>query len=176
VGVRPGRTEITESWNGTDEKLSIVPDGNYIFKIVASTDLSAIDTVTGDVRPGSMMAEDLIVAELPVVRGGSVDPQGDFVKNSFLYPNPLRDATGTFQIYVPLQAKVTLKLYNIAGELVLEKDFGEKPADSYVTFNWAKTNQAGRAVAHGVYFAVIREEPSKGEKTALQTVKKFLIP
>ncbi|TPW21540.1 MAG: hypothetical protein FD126_600, partial [Elusimicrobia bacterium] len=176
VGVRPARSEISETWDGTDEKLSLVPDGNYIFKIVASTSIDAVDTLTGNLAPGAPLATDLIISEIPVVRGGSADPVNDFFGNTFIYPNPLRDAVGNFQIYVPLQAKVSLKLYNIAGEQVLDKDFGTYPADSYVYYAWPRTNQHGRPVAHGVYFALIREEGTRGERSLLQTVKKILIP
>lgn len=176
VGVRPARSEISETWDGTDEKLSLVPDGNYIFKVVASTSIDAIDTLTGNLAPGAPLAEDLIISEIPVVRGGSADPVNDFYGNTFVYPNPIRGAVGNFQIYVPLQARVSLKLYNIAGEQVLDKDFGVQPADSYVNYAWPKTNQHGRPVAHGVYFALIREEGTRGERSLLQTVKKLLIP
>lgn len=176
VGVRPARTEITENWDGTDETLSLVTDGNYLFKIVASTDLNAIDSITGDVRPGAALAEDLVIAEVPVVRGGSLDPINDFVNNTFVFPNPLRGGSGTWRIYVPLQSNVAMKIYNLAGDLVFDRHFGERPQDSYVIFPWDKTNQSGRSLAHGVYFAVIREEPTRGERTLFQTVKKFVIP
>lgn len=176
VGVRPARSEVSETWDGTDEKLSLVPDGNYIFKIVASTDINAIDTLTGNLAAGAPLASDLIISEIPVVRGGSLNPVNDFYGNTFMYPNPLRGPVGNFQIYVPLQARVSLKLYNIAGEQVLDKDFGVQPADSYVNYAWPKTNQHGKPVAHGVYFALIREEGTRGERSLLQTVKKILIP
>lgn len=176
VGVRPARAEVSESWDGTDEKLSLVPDGNYIFKIVASTSIDAIDTLSGNLAAGAPLAEDLIISEIPVVRGGSLDPVNDFYGNTFVYPNPLKDAVANFQIYVPLQGKVSLKLYNIAGEQVLDKDFGVQAADTYVNYAWPKTNQHGRPVSHGVYYALIREEGTRGEQSLLQTVKKLLIP
>lgn len=176
VGIRPARAEVSEIWDGTDETLAIVPDGNYLFKIVGSTSIDSIDTMTGNLAAGAPLAEDLIIAEVPVVRSGSVNPRGDFFGNTFVYPNPMRDPTATFKIYVPLQAKVSLKIYNIAGEQVLDKDFGVNAADTYVNFAWNKTNQHGRAVSHGVYFAVIREEGTRGEQSLFQTVKKLLIP
>ncbi|MBI3298759.1 MAG: hypothetical protein HYZ75_11380 [Elusimicrobia bacterium] len=176
TGVRPARAEVSEIWDGTDESLAIVPDGNYIFKIVGSTSIDSIDTITGNVAPGSALAEDLIIAEVPVVRGGSLAPESDFFANTFVYPNPLRDATATFKIYSPLQGRVTLKIYNIAGEQVLDKDFGVQAADTYINYVWDKSNQHGRKVAHGVYFALIREEGTRGEKSLFQIVKKMLIP
>ncbi|MEK7657489.1 MAG: hypothetical protein AAB412_07005, partial [Elusimicrobiota bacterium] len=176
VGVRPGRTEISDPWDGTDEKLTLVPDGNYIFKIVASTDIRAIDTITGDVGVGASLSEDLVIAEIPVVRSGSVDPMGDFNNNTIIYPNPVKGATANVQIYVPIQARVTMRVFTIAGEMVLEKDFGVQAADTYVQFPWAKINHAGRPLAHGVYFVLFREEPLKGERTPLQMIRKVLFP
>ncbi|PCI40555.1 MAG: hypothetical protein COB53_00760 [Elusimicrobia bacterium] len=176
IGVRPARTETTEVWDGTDETLAIVPDGNYIFKIVGSTDIAAINAITGDIAPGAALAEDLIIAEIPVVRGGSQNPQADFVNNTFVFPNPIRGANATFRIYSPLQATVSLKIFNLAGDLILTKEFGTQAEDSFINFLWDKTNQQGRPVAHGVYFFVVRQETNRGSKGLFQVVKKLLIP
>lgn len=176
VGVRPARTEVTESWDGTDLKLALVPDGNYVFRIFGSTDTAAIAQATGDAVPGAALAEDIIVNEIPVARGGQFDPKEEFIKNSFIYPNPVAGASGSIQIYSPRQADVSLKIYNIAGELVLDRNFGEQAQDSYVNFVWNKVNQAGRPVAPGVYFMLVREQPTQGEITPLQMVKKILLP
>jgi len=176
VGVREARREVTEAWDGTDESLSLVPDGNYLFKVIASTDMDAIDSITGDVVPGAVLAQDLVIAEIPVVRGHSLDPQADFEQNSFLYPNPIRSPTATFQIYVPIESRISMRMFNIAGDLVMERDFGLRAQDSYVRFSWDKTNQHGRKLAHGVYFYVLRLTAAKGEGFAFQTVRKLLIP
>ena len=176
VGVRPARTEISDIWEGKDEKLTIVPDGNYIFKIVASTDINSIDSVYGNVGAGAPLAEDLVIAEMPVVRAGSMDPLGDFTGNTILYPNPVHTASANIQIYVPIQSKVSMKAYTLSGEMVLSQDFGLRAADTYVEYVWNKTNQSGRRLAHGVYFFLFREEPVRGEKTPLQKVMKVLIP
>ncbi|MFH2204267.1 MAG: hypothetical protein ABIJ96_14200 [Elusimicrobiota bacterium] len=176
VGVRAARTEISENWDGTDETMSLVTDGNYLFKIVASTDINSINSVTGDVVPGAALAEDLVIAEIPVVRGGSAAPAEDFINNTFVYPNPLRSSTAKFRIYVPLQSIVSMKIYNIVGELVMNKDFGERAADSYVEFTWDKSNDAGRPLAHGMYFYIVQQKSNKGDSQLFQTVKKFIIP
>jgi flagellar hook assembly protein FlgD len=187
VGVRPARTEISDVWDGTDETMTMLPDGNYIFKIQASTDINSIDSLTGDVRTGAPMAEDLIIAEVPLVRGASLDPSGEFENNTIIYPNPMTAATANFRIFVPFEANVRMKIYTLSGELVYDKDFGRRPPNENcsleaaglnpcLTFSWNKTNMSGNPLAHGVYFALIREEPVKGERSPLQTVKKFLIP
>ncbi|MBI4051580.1 MAG: hypothetical protein HY400_03650, partial [Elusimicrobia bacterium] len=191
VGVRPARTLINELWDGTDQKLALVPDAGYIFKIVASTDLAAIDSVTGNVVAGASLADDIIVAEVAVARSGSLDPKADFEANTFIYPNPIRGSRavpgatcppGTssgdsiFQIYVPVQADVTLKIYNLAGDLIRSEGFGIKAPNSYVCFPWNRDNASGKTVAQGVYFGVVRQEGAGGQKDIFQTVKKILVP
>jgi len=180
VGVKPARTEIQDVWDGTDLRMSLVPDGSYKFKIVGSTDIKAIDDITGNVINPSALAEDRVLDEIPVVRGASQDPVADFENNSFVYPNPITTPQGNFQIYVPFQGKVTMRLYNIAGQLVFDKDFGEQApsfsSSGAIQFTWNRVNASGRQVARGVYYAVIRAEETLGGKQVLQTTKKFLIP
>ncbi|MEK7384221.1 MAG: hypothetical protein AAB262_13160, partial [Elusimicrobiota bacterium] len=87
--------------------------------------------------------------------------------------------TVTFRIHSPFRAKVILKLHNIAGELVLEKSFGEVAAAYQagpLTYVWSKVNAGGRGVARGLYYAVIRLEETEGGRQVLQTVKKVLVP
>lgn len=176
IGVRPGRTLINDVWDGRDTQLTQVTDGSYIFKITASTDLAAIDSVTGDVLSTGATADEIFVAEIPVSRSGTLNATQDFETNTIIYPNPVRGNQAVFKIRVPVQARVTMNLYTLNGDLILIRDFGEQPSDSYVNFTWNKDNQSGRKVAHGVYFAVIREEETLGQKRISQTVKKVLLP
>ncbi|MDE2040173.1 MAG: hypothetical protein KGO96_09905 [Elusimicrobia bacterium] len=180
VGVKPARTQIEDVWDGTDLTLSLVPDGDYKFKIVGSTDVKAIDDLTGNVLIPSELSEDRVIGDIPVVRGASADPQSDFENNSFVFPNPVRGPQATFQVYMPFQGTMKLKIYDVAGELVFEHDFGEQSpsfsSNGPLQFVWNRTNEAGRPVARGIYFAVLRAEETLGGKAVLQTVKKFLIP
>ncbi|HAZ08463.1 MAG TPA: hypothetical protein DCZ01_08085 [Elusimicrobia bacterium] len=179
VGVRPARTPIVDEWDGRDFRLSLVPDGNYKFKIVGSTDLAAIDDITGDVNNPGALSLDRLVDEIPVAVNASADPKADFEQNTFAYPNPITGPSATFQIHAPFRAKVQLKLHNIAGELVLDKNFGEVAAAYQagpLTYVWNKINQGGHEVARGLYYAVIRVEEAEGGRSVLQTVKKVLVP
>ncbi len=179
VGVRPARTAITDVWNGTDLKLALTKDGSYKFKIVGSTDLAAIDDISGDVINPSALSLDRLIDEISVVRNASISPAEDFANNTFNYPNPVTGPSTTFEIYSPFRAHVKMKLHSMSGDLILDKDFGEV-APSYqsgpISFVWSKVNQSGNKVARGLYFAVIRIEESEGGKNVLQTVKKVLIP
>ncbi|MFA6316780.1 MAG: hypothetical protein WC943_05120 [Elusimicrobiota bacterium] len=176
IGIRPARTLIEETWNGTDLRQALVPDGNYKFKLVASTDPVAIDDVTGNVLNSGALASDRPIDEIPVARLGSTDPFADFETNTYIYPNPVTGSVGRIRIYVPVQGTVKVKMYNLSGGFVWEKDFGEKPLDSYIDYDWNKTNSAGRPVARGMYWAVFRVEETLGGRNVLQVVKKILIP
>ncbi|MBI5210352.1 MAG: hypothetical protein HY927_10310 [Elusimicrobia bacterium] len=176
VGLRPARTLIEDAWNGTDLKQAVVPDGVYKFKLVGSTDAAAIDDLTGNVRNPGALALDKPIDDIPVVRLGISDPFGNFMVNTFVYPNPVKGATAHFKIYVPIQGAVKLKLYSMSGGNVLDKDFGERAQDSYVDFDWNKTNQAGKPVGRGMYWAVFRLEETIGGRSVLQIVKKVLLP
>ncbi|MDD5628133.1 MAG: hypothetical protein PHU21_03650 [Elusimicrobia bacterium] len=185
VGVRPGRTLITESWDGTDLRLGMVPDGNYKFAIVASTDMVAIDNITGNVLFPMELAEDRPLDEVAVARDQSFDPKGDFERFTYVYPNPVDGESANFVIFSPFQANVKMRIYTMSGDLVLDKDFGEQQANNYVNggstaggvpcFAWGRSNSAGRRVARGVYYAVFRAESTEGGRYTLQAVKKFLV-
>jgi flagellar hook assembly protein FlgD len=187
VGLRPARTQITDTWDGTDMNLGVAPDGNYVFTIVASTDQRAIDNTTGKVNPNCAgeLALDQIEDNVAVVRNQSANPQGDFVGSTYIFPDPVAGDSANFVIFSPFQADVKLRIYTMSGELVLSKDFPQQTANAYVNggstaagipcFTWNRSNAAGRRVARGVYYAVIREETTDGSANVLQTVKKFLV-
>ncbi len=179
VGVRPALSQITETWDGTDLRLGVATDGTYKFKVVGSTDITAIDNLTGNVLNSAALSADQLVNDLAVVRDGSLSPKSDFETNTYVYPNPVAGDSANFVIFSPFQGIVTMKLYTMNGDLVLEKNFGETAADQYVLgpngFVWNRQNQAGRRVARGVYYAVIRVEETLGGQSVLQTVKRILI-
>lgn len=179
VQVQDPRRQVESDWDGTNLQQALVPDGTYRFRIVASTDINAIDTLTGNVIAPTELADGTLIDDIPVVRNGSLNPQGDFETNSFAYPNPANGPNVTFELYQPEQGVTTLRIYNIAGTLILENDFPESPP-SYsagpITWVWNKTNAFGKPVGRGVYFAVLHFESTLGGKEVLQTVKKLLLP
>ncbi|MDH4036011.1 MAG: S8 family serine peptidase [Candidatus Krumholzibacteria bacterium] len=69
------------------------------------------------------------------------------------YPNPFNPVT---QMRIGIPAKhttpVSLKIYNVRGQLVRTVFSGVKPA-GYHTFKWDGTDEHGSPVATGVYFA-----------------------
>ena len=193
IGVRPARTQITEYWDGTDLTLSKVPDGNYVFKVYGSTMTEAISTIDGNYSTtlcpgGSCLADDIVTANIPVTKGGTYDLCGEFAHDAFFAPNPYTGTSGWFRIPVPMNGRVMLKMYNLAGDLVYKKDYGNRGGGDNVDGSgkcvaththeacWPKVNGSGNTVAPGVYFAVIRFEASEGTRDVCQTVKKILVP
>lgn len=183
VGVRAARTQVSEYWDGTDMTLSKVPDGNYMFKIFASPDTDKITTSTGAVLPGALLADDVVTSNISVTRGASSTgavpaPKEDFMKDTFFYPNPYAGANGCFHVGITsLVGKATIKIYNLAGDLVYKSAEFEPPNDyKKCTIAWNKTNMSGRTVAPGVYFAVVRFSATQGSSDVWQTVKKILVP
>ena len=181
VGIRPSRTQIQDQWDGRDFTLQPVPDGTYKFKIVGSTDGAAIDSITGNVLIPSELADDRLTDDLPSSTNGGASGNltADFEINSFVYPNPITGPSGTFSIYNPFHGRVLLKLYTVSGQLILSQDFGDQAAsfqNGPVFYVWNKVNQSGRAIARGLYYAVIRVEETEGGTNVLQTVKKVLVP
>ena len=193
IGVRPARTQIIEYWDGTDLTLSKVPDGNYGFKVYASTDSDAISSIDGTVTSDALLSPDIITANIPVMRGGTDDLCGDFANETFFAPNPYDGTNGWFKIPIIINGWASLKMYNIAGDLVYKRNFGDinNPRGSGNNVDggggqcsitqsheacWPKINSYGRTVAPGVYFAVIRFQATEGTRDVCQVIKKILIP
>ncbi len=65
------------------------------------------------------------------------------------YPNPFNPTT-RMQIGVPEASHVTVKVYDILGQLVKTLVNDDRP-EGYQTITWDGTSDAGRAVASGVY-------------------------
>jgi len=85
------------------------------------------------------------VEELPVVSGmpGSFELRQN-------YPNPFNSQT-TISFDVPEHANVSVRIYNILGELVrtlVNKDYGP----GTYTVRWDGTNESGSVSSTGVYF------------------------
>ena len=188
VGVRPARTQISEYWDGTDLTLNKVPDGNYVFKVYGSTVTTGISTLDGSIIPGTPMADDIITSNIPVTRSATADLCGDFSRQSYFAPNPYTGEAGWFKIPVSISGRVTLRIYNLAGDLVYKKDYPNRGGGDNIDGSgqcavthsheacWPKVNTYGRTVAPGVYFAVLRFEASEGTRDVCQVVKKILVP
>jgi flagellar hook assembly protein FlgD len=185
VGVRPPLTPIDEYWDGTDFNFNQVPDGNYVFRIVNSTDARLIDSVTGQIQNNNRaLISDPVVYDNPniivVALGDSQNVCEDFESQALFYPNPLRGTSGKFRITkLPAEGYYLVKVYNVAGDLVYTRNFGNlAPSANYPNFEetWNKVNNAGKTIARGVYFAVFEYRSTSADREVCQKVQKILIP
>ncbi|MFA5162157.1 MAG: FlgD immunoglobulin-like domain containing protein [Elusimicrobiales bacterium] len=190
-GIQPMQSVVHDIWDGTDTSLRPVPDGNYVFRIVSSTDSRLVDWVTGDIcKLGDSCYKDIrYVADikayttplvLTVSRGAGVtgDVCDYFGENTVFYPNPLRQSKGCFDFgnFVPVQGDYSLRIYNIAGESVYSRQwYGVQPWTQLWT-EWNRVNDTGNQVARGVYFAVLQLKSSTGSRQVCQVVRKLLLP
>ncbi len=137
VGVRPNLVSLDEVWDGTDYAGQEVPDGIYPYRYVTVLNAYDMDSVTGALNhitntnddlqtAGSMIAdwEKYITLEnINVARGDSwyADVDWKSKKVTSFFPNPLRGNEGWFEIAkLPAPGRVSIKIYNIAGDLVRE--------------------------------------------------------
>lgn len=138
VGIRPSTTLIEEVWDGTDYAQQIVPDGTYPFRFVTALNSADIDSVTGEIvgdydttdgqDTDSSAWKIQKVADtnqyVNLHRATVAIGDGQFVcedweKTVFFYPNPFKSNTGTLEITkLPVPGKMSIKLYNLAGDLV----------------------------------------------------------
>ena len=181
-GVRPQLSPVSEIWDGTDRSGRTVPDGTYIFRIVTSTDSALLNSDTGEVVNNNInyVADKnayLFPMTVSVSHGDSSDPCGDLDAQALFYPNPLRQSRGCFNIgYAPVTGYYSVKLYNVAGDLVSTHDWGSQGNQLKLTWDWDRTNDSGKKIARGVYFAVFKLQATGGGKQICQTIKKILIP
>ena len=140
VGIRPNLVSLEEIWDGTDYAGQKVPDGIYPYRYVTVLDSYRMNSVTGDpiLEEGNKEYDEVpeVVADwdkfinlglINVANGDSwyadLDWKNDRVTS--FYPNPVvnNPREGFFEITkVPAPGTVSIKIYNIAGDLV--KDSG----------------------------------------------------
>ena len=223
VGIRPNLVSLDEVWDGTDYAGQEVPDGIYPFRYVTTMNAYDMDSVTGAVnnvtnldQAGAKVAdwEKYITLEhINVARGDSwyADVDWKSKKVTSFFPNPLNEERGWFEITkLPAPGKVSIKIFNIAGDLVRSGGYPcvnaqgvEMNLDTinaqgglqpymlgYTTAipntvggrnftlrcEWNKTNDHGKKVARGLYYAIMELDPTRGNSKKSQRVIKILIP
>ena len=136
VGIRPNLVSLDEVWDGTDYAGQEVPDGIYPYRYVTALNAYDMDSVTGAVnnvtdldQAGAKVAdwEKYITLEhINVARGDSwyADVDWKSKKVTSFFPNPLKGNEGWFEITkLPAPGYLTIKIFNIAGDLVRDGNF-----------------------------------------------------
>ena len=89
------------------------------------------------------------------------------------YPNPFNPTT-TIRYALPVQSKVTLKVFNILGQEVMTLIDGDQNLGFYQVV-WDGRNEVGSAVASGIYFFRIDAAPANGDPHFVQIKKMLMI-
>ena len=89
------------------------------------------------------------------------------------YPNPFNPTT-TIRYALPRDARVTVSVYNILGQLVNEL-VNDVQSAGYYTVNWNGRNQSGLQAATGVYLYRIEARPTDGSAPFVSTKKMVLM-
>jgi hypothetical protein len=88
------------------------------------------------------------------------------------YPNPFNPTT-QIKYDLPMQATVSLKIYNILGQEVVTLASGVM-SPGYYAATWLGRNNFGAQVSSGVYFYSIEATPVDGSNT-FRSIKKMLL-
>ena len=122
----------------------------YPFRFVTSIDSAAIDTVTGQILFGDDDSTDPLkwkiqrvadtyqyqnLHKATIAIGDGRFVCDDWKKTVFFYPNPFNDASkGTLEITkMPVPGTVSIKYFNLAGDLVRDSDYTCVDANNYQT-------------------------------------------
>ena len=146
VGIRPSTTLIEELWDGTDYAQQDVPDGTYPFRFVTALNSADIDTITGEITSGSDAAgssdnkinyvadtyQYVNLHHATVAIGDGQFVCEDWEKTVFFYPNPFNKPVGTMEVTkLPVPGTMSIKMYNLAGDLVREGGYTCVDANNY---------------------------------------------
>lgn len=93
----------------------------------------------------------------------------EVVSGLFNYPNPFSSAQGTtFTYQLTKDAKITVRIYNLTGDLVRKMEFaadssqGKSIQGTVNSFSWNGYNDVGMKVANGAYLCELIAEPVDG--------------
>ncbi|MFQ6043052.1 MAG: gliding motility-associated C-terminal domain-containing protein, partial [Candidatus Poribacteria bacterium] len=89
----------------------------------------------------------------------------DFAEEVIAYPNPAKNEdVVTIRFKLTRTADVTLKIYNVAGEIIYTEERKNAIGRINEWFAWDGKNQAKLPVASGVYIYILEAESSAGQK------------
>ena len=120
--------------------------------------------------------------QLPMPDGAEDPVSREIVKTYHLfqnYPNPFNGDTN-LQFFIPQEAYVEIKVYNLLGQLVTALVDEEKSPGKYL-ISWNGKNSDGYSVSSGIYFTrmVVREIDPSGEnqrgKIVYSRLRKMLV-
>ena len=90
------------------------------------------------------------------------------------YPNPFNPSyeTASIEYYLPVNARVSLKIYDLISRKVLTFVEGENQAGGILyRYVWDGTNDSGKVVINGVYYGVLTINDSERHITKIAVIK-----
>ncbi|MCK4643954.1 hypothetical protein KAU32_10030 [bacterium] len=126
--------------------------------------ISCVDTTYFTVISPDTVSE----ANIPFESGlTTIKNYADSLEDTVIYPNPWnKELSGEYIIFSQLTEDVTIRIYTVAGELVLETD-----ADGQSEWQWDLTNEDGEEVAAGMYFCYITNDAGETQIFKVAAIK-----
>jgi hypothetical protein len=147
--VVPSISGVEVKWNISNGETRVLVYGmKKGEKIPAGSDISLFK-IYGDAELTKVEAAGYYGAPVDVTISTSITNRPTAFGLSQNYPNPFNAST-TIRFALPMDSDVSLKIYNVAGQLV--KEYKQYMNIGYRSITWDGTNAKGEVVASGVYF------------------------
>jgi len=163
-------TDTSGEWKTANipyEELSLLTAGTYgNGDTVSALDLRKVEAIIfvvskGDGGSGSVAIDELEVQEVDDFKKGRDDSliQSIVVPDNPISPNNdgIKDIAN-FKFKLARYANVTLKIYDLAGNLVMKIDGGEKEPSVEHTIYWYARDNSGNLVRNGLYLYLLEAE------------------
>jgi hypothetical protein len=145
--VVPSISGVEVKWNISNGETRVLVYGmKKGEKILAGT--TELFKVHGDLEAPQVEAAGYYGAPVEVIVSGVTYRPTTF-SLSQNYPNPFNAST-TIRFALPTDSDVSLRIYNVAGQLV--REYKQHMNTGYRSITWDGTNAKGEVVASGVYF------------------------
>ena len=149
------------------EELSLLTTGTYSNGDIADElDLTKIEALSfvvskGDGGSGTLTIDQLEVLEVEDFRKGR---EGSLIQSIVVPDNPISPNNdgikdiAIFNFRLARYANVTLKIYDLAGNLVRKIDGGEREPNIEDTIDWDAKDNSGKLVRNGLYLYLLEAE------------------
>jgi hypothetical protein len=161
------------------EELSLVTGGTYSNGDTANAlDLRKVEAISfvvskGDGGSGTLVIDELEVLEVEDFRKG----RGDSLIQSIIVPdNPISPNgdgikdIASFKFKLARYANVTLKIYDLVGNLIRKIDGGEMEPDLEHTIYWYAKDNSGKLVRNGLYIYLLEAKDLEGKTDQVKHV------
>jgi hypothetical protein len=152
---------MADSTSGLDESVTIIAEAEGYIP----------DTLRTSISYGSEVEFDFMLQPMPV----SVDNNVNTIPLAYSlqqnYPNPFNPST-SIEFSIPVTSDVTLKIYNLLGEVVTTLVNEEVSAGHYSTV-WNGADDTGSKVSSGVYLYEMKANGNNGK--AYSQMKKMVL-